>query len=76
MGFMCDQPNPLEDHGSTVLKIGKFLKKQLTNENMESIVEQATFKNMEEKPRANYDIEIHSLGRAENKIFSEKLIIK
>ncbi|KAF5919983.1 hypothetical protein HPG69_014349 [Diceros bicornis minor] len=48
-----DDFNILFDLRSTALKISKFLEKQLTNEDVESIVKQVTFKNMKEDPGVN-----------------------
>nr|KAF6342157.1 hypothetical protein mMyoMyo1_018580 [Myotis myotis] len=44
-----------KDRRSSVLKISRFLEKELGEEDVEAIVEQATFQNMQSDPRANYD---------------------
>ncbi|XP_059556112.1 amine sulfotransferase-like [Myotis daubentonii] len=44
-----------KDLRSSVLKISHFLEKELSEEDVEAIVKQATFQNMKSDPRANYD---------------------
>lgn len=43
------------DLRSSVLKISHFLEKELSEEDVEAVVKQATFKNMKSDPNANYD---------------------
>ncbi|XP_031466651.1 amine sulfotransferase-like [Phasianus colchicus] len=57
-----------KDLRSTVLKICNFIGKKLSEEEIESVVRQATFENMQKDPRANYenmpdDIMIKGKGR-------------
>ncbi|XP_074189577.1 amine sulfotransferase isoform X1 [Rhinolophus sinicus] len=47
------------DLRSSVLKISHFLEKELSEEDVEAVVKQATFKNMKSDPKANYDDIIH-----------------
>lgn len=60
MGLMCDQLKPISGPQNHCAKSQKILEKQLTHEDVESIVKQATFKNIKEDPRTNYDTEAHS----------------
>ncbi|XP_045700180.1 amine sulfotransferase-like isoform X2 [Phyllostomus hastatus] len=56
-----------KDLRSSVLKISSFLEKELSEEDVETIVKQATFQNMKSDPRANSDDIINNdLGRRTN----------
>lgn len=44
-----------QDLRSSVLNVCKFLGKELSEEDMDAVVRQATFENMKNDPRANYD---------------------
>ncbi|XP_054425838.1 amine sulfotransferase-like [Pteronotus mesoamericanus] len=44
-----------KDLRSSVLKISSFLEKELSEEDVEAIVKQATFQNMKSDPKANYE---------------------
>lgn len=44
-----------KDLRSSVLKISRFLEKELSGEDVEAIVKQSTFQNMKSNPKANYD---------------------
>lgn len=48
-------PQLFQDLRSSVLKISSFLEKELSEEDVEAIVKQATFQNMESDPKANYE---------------------
>ncbi|XP_036269685.1 amine sulfotransferase-like [Pipistrellus kuhlii] len=53
-----------KDLRSSVLKISRFLEKELSEADVEAIVKQATFQNMKSDPKANYeDIIKHEIGR-------------
>lgn len=46
-----------------MLKISRFLEKELSEADVEAIVKQATFQNMKSDPKANYDeILKHEIG--------------
>lgn len=45
---------------------------RLTNEGVESIVKQATFKNIKEDPGPKYDMVTYTLGRSESQKFSHQ----
>ncbi|XP_038597711.1 amine sulfotransferase-like [Tachyglossus aculeatus] len=64
-----------KDLRNAVLKISKFLGKKLTDEDVESVVKQATFENMKNDPRANYDAIARELGRTHEQDFLRKGII-
>ncbi|XP_038625310.1 amine sulfotransferase-like isoform X2 [Tachyglossus aculeatus] len=64
-----------KDLRNAVLKISKFLGKKLTDEDVESVVKQATFENMKNDPRANYDAITRELGRTHEQDFLRKGII-
>ncbi|XP_077626980.1 amine sulfotransferase-like [Crocuta crocuta] len=51
-----------KDLRGSILKVCKFLGKELSDEDMDSVVTQAMFENMKSDPRANYDIIIKSYG--------------
>ncbi|XP_036270935.1 amine sulfotransferase-like isoform X2 [Pipistrellus kuhlii] len=52
-----------KDLRSSVLKISRFLEKELSEADVEAIVKQATFQNMKSDPKANYDeILKHEVG--------------
>ncbi|XP_006089309.1 amine sulfotransferase-like [Myotis lucifugus] len=54
----------IRDLRSSVLKISRFLEKELSEEDVEAIVKQATFQNMKSDPKANYDeILKHEIGK-------------
>lgn len=64
----CFKFTLLQDLRSAVLKICDFIGKKLSEEEIESVVRQATFENMQKDPRANYenmpdDIAIKGKGR-------------
>ena len=44
-----------QDLRSSVLKISSFLEKELSEEDLDAVVNQATFQNMKLDPQANYD---------------------
>ncbi|OWK01385.1 hypothetical protein Celaphus_00018827, partial [Cervus elaphus hippelaphus] len=44
-----------KDLRSSVLKISSFLEKELSEEDLDAVVNQATFQNMKLDPQANYD---------------------
>lgn len=47
-----------------MLKISRFLEKELSEEDVEAIVKQSTFQNMKSDPKANYDeILKHEIGK-------------
>lgn len=48
-------PQFFQDLRSSVLKISSFLGKELNEEDVETIVKQATFQNMKCDPKANYE---------------------
>uniref|UniRef100_G1Q4E1 Sulfotransferase n=1 Tax=Myotis lucifugus TaxID=59463 RepID=G1Q4E1_MYOLU len=57
-------PQFFQDLRSSVLKISRFLEKELSEEDVEAIVKQATFQNMKSDPKANYDeILKHEIGK-------------
>jgi len=51
----CFKVTLLQDLRSAVLKICNFIGKKLSEEEIESVVRQATFENMQKDPRANYE---------------------
>lgn len=56
-----------KDLRSSVLKISSFLEKELSEEDVEAIVKQATFQNMKSDRRANFDDVIsNDLGKSKN----------
>ncbi|KAK1337969.1 hypothetical protein QTO34_001073 [Cnephaeus nilssonii] len=53
-----------KDLRSSVLKISRFLEKELSEEDVEAIVKQSTFQNMKSDPKANYEeILKHEIGK-------------
>lgn len=48
-------PQLFQDLRSSVVKISSFLEKELSEEDVDAIVRQATFENMKSSPQANYD---------------------
>uniref|UniRef100_A0A8C2S2T9 Sulfotransferase n=1 Tax=Capra hircus TaxID=9925 RepID=A0A8C2S2T9_CAPHI len=57
-----------KDLRSSVLKISSFLEKELSEEDLDAIVNQAAFKNMKVDPQANYDsILQNEIGMRTNK---------
>ncbi|XP_007663326.2 amine sulfotransferase-like [Ornithorhynchus anatinus] len=61
-----------KDLRNAVLKISKFLGKELSDEDMESVVKQATFQNMKKDPRANYENISIDFGSSEAPVFLRK----
>ncbi|XP_057618487.1 amine sulfotransferase-like [Chionomys nivalis] len=55
-----------KDLRGSVLKICSFLEKELSKEDMEAVVRQATFQNMKSDPRANYDDIKKEIGTRNN----------
>nr|XP_031312067.1 amine sulfotransferase-like isoform X1 [Camelus dromedarius] len=56
-----------KDLRSSVLKINHFLEKELSEEDLDAVVNQATFQNMKYNPQANYDgILKHEIGTRTN----------
>ncbi|KAF6364693.1 hypothetical protein mRhiFer1_009822 [Rhinolophus ferrumequinum] len=65
-----------EDLRNSVLKISHFLEKELSEEDMEAVVKQATFTNMKSDPKANYYDVIHNeVGTRRNGHFMRKGVI-
>nr|XP_019596892.1 PREDICTED: amine sulfotransferase-like [Rhinolophus sinicus] len=64
------------DLRSSVFKISHFLEKELSEEDVEAVVKQATFKNMKSDPKANYDDIIHKeIGTRNDGHFLRKGVI-
>ncbi|KAM5283266.1 amine sulfotransferase-like [Hipposideros larvatus] len=64
------------DLRSSVLKISHFLKKELSEEDVEAIVKKATFENMKHDPKANYyDIVHKEVGTRSDGQFLRKGVI-
>lgn len=60
-------PQFFQDLRSSVIKISHFLEKELSEEDVEAVVKQATFTNMKSDPKANYnDILRNEIGTRRN----------